>query len=159
MLTTTTTITGSTIVKNTSYIAVFIASATFLGVSPISVAVLTAFCIGDTILGIIKAGMVHGWGSVRSNTLERGIMAKTLLVTVPIVLALTGKGVNIDTAFLAQGTITVMIFAEAYSIIGNIDAIRTGREKREFDAVAFILGKIKNVLKNVILDDKDDQKL
>lgn len=150
---TTTTISLWVALKNTSYAAVFLASTMYLGITSVSVEVLAGLIVTDVVCGILKAGTVFGWQSVRSSVLQRGVIAKALVMIVPMVLALVGRGVGIDVGFLAQSTINVLILSEAYSIIGNIYAIRTGNAKVEFDAVAYVLSSVKNILKKIIVED------
>ena len=142
-----------TIMKNTSYGLVFINSVAYFGVTPISVLMLSILILTDIFFGILKSASLHGWRSIQSNILQRGILAKVLVIFVPTTLAFTGKGIGIQLGMLAQSVINVLILSELYSIIGNIYAIRTGHEKVEFDAVAYVLSGMKNVLKSVIIED------
>lgn len=140
--------------KNTSYVAVVIATAAFFEITPISVVVLSVLIILDVITGIIKSGAIYGWQSVRSKVLQRGVMAKLLLLMVPFVVAFIGKGVGISLSYVAQSSINLLILSEGYSIIGNVYAVRTGTDKQEFDAVAYVLRGIKNLLRRIIFEDK-----
>jgi len=140
-------------IKNGSYIAALASSSMFLGLVPISVEVLLILIVADVVTGILKSATIHGCHSIRSSILQRGLVAKGLLIAVPATLALAGKGVQIDLAFLAQGILNLLILSEAYSVIGNIYSIRTGQIQTEFDAVAFVLRSIRNLLKKVIVAD------
>lgn len=151
----TTTATSSiALFKNSTYLATILFTIDYLGLTPISVGVLATLIIADIVTGIIRSGVINGWRSIKSSVAERGVLAKLFLVLVPATLALAGKGVGMSLEILAQSTINVMILAEAYSIIGNIYSLKTGQEKKEFDAINFILEKIKDVLKKIIIDDK-----
>jgi phage-related holin len=132
--------------KNASYVAAFFATTQYLGLLPESVAVLTALIAIDIVTGIIKSGVLYGWRSIRSSRLASGTLAKMLLVLIPMCLALAGKGVSIDMHALAQGSITVLVLSQAYSVIGNIHAVQTRTDKNEFDAVAYILRSLRDLL-------------
>lgn len=140
------------IVKHMGYVLAFIAGSQYLGLLPESILVLTLFIIFDIVSGILKTMSLHGGSAIKSSIFERGVLAKLLVICIPLNLALTGKGIGLDLHTIAQGTITVLIFSELYSILGNFYAIRTGQERVEFDAVAALIGKIKLLLKAVIQD-------
>lgn len=140
--------------KNFSYIVLFVLSATsYLNISAESATILGAFIIFDVITGILKTLFIHGGSAVKSSVLERGVIAKLLLVFVPIGIALAGKAVGVELSSVAQDTINVLVLSELYSIIGNIYAVKTGIDKEEFDAVAYVLGQLKNLLRTLIKDD------
>ncbi len=152
-MTPTTTISIWAAIKNTTYAAVFMVSLDFLGITPISVEMLAVLIFVDVVCGVVKAATIGGWQSIKSSVLERGVIAKVLIVMAPVSLAVAGKGVGIPLGMLAQSAINVLLFSEAYSIVGNIYAIKTGKEKVEFDAIAYVLNGLKNLLKRVIVED------
>ncbi len=133
-------------IKNSSYVAVFIISAQYLNLAPESIGMLTILIVTDIITGIVKSGVLHGWRTIRSSRLAAGTLSKMLLLLIPVTLAVAGKGVAIDMTALAQGSITVLILSQLYSVIGNIHAVQTKSEKNEFDAVSFILRSIRDLL-------------
>ena len=49
-----------------------------------------------------------------------------------------------------QGAVTVFILAEAYSVLGNVHSVRTGKPKMEFDAVAVILTQVRALIEKVV---------
>ena len=132
--------------KNTSYVLVFVASSQYLGLVPESVAILAGLIVLDIVTGIIKSGILYGWRSIRSSRLASGTLSKMLLILIPASLAFAGKGINVDLSLIAQSSITVLVLSQAYSIIGNIHAVQTRTEKNEFDAVAFIMRSLRDVL-------------
>ena len=147
------------IVKNTSYIAVFLGASHYLNLSPESAAVLGALIVTDVITGVVKAATVNGWRSIRSSVMERGLIAKSLIIIAPITVAVAGRGVGINLSSLAQSIISVLILSEAYSIIGNLYSIRTGQVTHEFDAIAYVLDQIKAMLKKIITEDQPGPKI
>lgn len=151
-------IANSIFLKNSSYVGVILITAAFFEVTPISVFVLAVLIVVDVITGIIKSGSIYGWQGIQSKVLQRGVIAKLLLITVPFVVAFIGKGVGISLSYIAQSAINLLILSEGYSIIGNIYAVRTGIDKEEFDAVAYVLRGIKNLLRKAIFEDKQNGK-
>ncbi len=148
------TATTTAVVKNAGYVILFMLSAEYLGLTPTSLVILSTLIVADVVTGILKSGTIFGWVSIKSSILQRGLIAKCLLMVAPLSLALAGKGVGISSSVLAQSVLNLLILSETYSIIGNIIAVRTGEDKVEFDAVAFVLSKVKEALKRVILDDE-----
>lgn len=148
-----TAITGAVLLKNGTYIAAFIAGAQFLGLMPTTVIVLIALILSDMVTGVLKAGSLHGGSAIKSSIFERGLMAKMLILAIPVNIALAGKGIGMDLSSIAQGTITALVLSELYSILGNVYAIHTGVENKvEFDAVAYVIGQLKKLLKAFIQD-------
>ena len=86
MITSTTTLTA---IKNGSYIPAFIIGA---GISPEAFTALAALILLDTFTGIIKAGVTHGWKSIKSKTMANGVIAKLVLILVPVALAFLACG-------------------------------------------------------------------
>lgn len=146
------------ILKNTSYVAVFVGATNYLHLSPESAAVLGVLIVTDVVTGVVKSATLRGWRSVRSSIMERGLVAKSLIVIAPATVAVAGKGVGVDLSSLAQSIISVLILSEAYSIIGNLYSVRTGQETHEFDAVAYVLQQVKEVLKKFIVEDEPGPK-
>lgn len=153
MTPTVTTTAGVVIAKNSAYVVAFLTGAAYLGLAPISIVVLITFIILDIIAGILKSSLLHGPQSIKSSILERGIVAKCLIIGIPLNIALAGKGISVDFSWFAQGTVTLLILAELYSIMGNFYAIRTGTERVEFDAVAYVAGGVRRFLKAWIIQD------
>ena len=133
-----------TIMKNLMYIPAF-----FAGLVSADQDTITALIILmgiDIITGIIKSGKVKGWTSIKSTILAAGLLSKLILLLIPLIVAYTGKGIGLDMVFLVKGTITVLILSEAYSSLGNIQAVRTGKEVPEFDAIAILIKSIRKTL-------------
>ena len=140
------------VAKNVGYIAAFFVGTTWLGFEPQSVAIFATLMTLDVVTGVARAYLVQGGTSVRSAILSKGIIAKLLLLLVPIAAALALKGVGFQPQLLAQGVINILILSEAYSILGNIHSALTRSVKNEFDAVAVVLNVIKKALDNTIRD-------
>lgn len=144
----------SAVLKNSGYVAAFVASAAYLGISPESIMVLAGVIVIDIITGVLKSAALHGWRSITSSKFSAGVLAKLLLILVPITLALGGKGVGLDMGLLVQGSITVLILSQVYSILGNIRSLQTLDDKNEFDAVAFIMRQLRDILEKSMTTDR-----
>ena len=132
-----------TLIKNGAYIPAFVIGA---GVSINAVNALALLLVADTLLGVLKAGRIGGWRSVTSARLAGGVISKMLMLLIPFTLATAAHGIDVNIAWLIQSSITVLILSETYSVLGNIHAIQTGKEAPEFDAVQYILRKLRDLL-------------
>lgn len=140
--------------KNISYVvAIFLTSTNYLNISAESATILGILIVVDVVTGVAKAGSIYGGSAIKSSILERGVLAKLLLVLIPACIALAGKAVGVELSSIAQDTLNVLVLSELYSIVGNIYAVKTGVDKVEFDAVAYVLGQLKGLLKNFIKED------
>ena len=133
------------IAKNIGYLPMFL-----IGISMESYIILLVFMLVDTFTGVTKVYFLKGGHSIRSRELSRGILNKFLVIIIPLVLVWAGRGAGLDLLFLAKGVLGVFILSEAYSIIGNIQSIRTGKEKSEFDAVSYVITHSRDYLEKVI---------
>lgn len=136
---------GWAMFKNALYIPAFI-----LGLSTDVYGILGVLMILDVITGIARSGTIHGWNSVTSRVAEVGIVAKVFIFLVPMVLALTAKGAGFDLHFVASGALTVLVLSEGYSILGNIQSIYLKKDLQEFDAINFILTRIRDIVERII---------
>lgn len=139
--------------KHLVYCVAFMQGLAYLNITPISVVVLTSFVFIDLATGVLRTIFLHGGSAFKSSVLERGLVAKCLIILLPVAIAFAGKGIGADLSGFAQAVINAMIFGELYSFIGNINSIRTGKDTHEFDAITYILDQIKSVLKRFITDD------
>lgn len=138
------------VLKNSSYVVAF-----FLGLNIQAVAILTVFLLLDIVTGVLKSVVIYGGRAFSSRSLSHGVLSKLLLITVPFILVWAGKGAGIDFTEFANNSLKVFILAEAYSILGNIYAIRIKKEVREFDAISWILENIRTVLLRLATSTKD----
>lgn len=140
---------GIALAKNASYAVAFILSLEYFGFRPESIYVFATLMMIDVVTGVIRSSIVDGGKSIRSSTLQNGLLSKLLLMLVPFTIALAGKGVGFEMQGVAQGAVTILILSEAYSIVGNIHSALTRKPKQEYDAVALILSGIKSLLEKV----------
>lgn len=135
-------------IKNISYGLAFLIGA--VGLSAQAFAIFGALIIIDTLTGIIRAVRLKGGRSVTSLRLTSGVISKLLIILVPLIIAWAGQGSGLNLTLVAQGALSMLILAEAYSIIGNIHAIRVGKDLKEFDAIAWVLTKVRSVIENYL---------
>lgn len=145
-----TTVMSISAIKNISYVAMFIAGAEYLGFNAEALSILGVLMLIDIFTGIIRAATVEGMRSIRSAVLKKGVIAKLLLLSGLLSVGIAAKGFGLELEHFAQGIVSVLILGELYSILGNIHSVRTGEPKHEFDAVVWMLNKVKLLLDKVI---------
>jgi len=115
-----------------------------------AVAILTLLLSIDFITAIIREARINPQG-ITSNEMKIGFASKILVILIPFIVSLVGKGVGIDLSSLANITLSIFILAEAYSIIGNIQQIRTkDRTASEYDAITIVLKKLQEIIKYLL---------
>ena len=114
---------------------------------PVEPAAILGILMGiDFIAGVgaaRKLGLV-----VSSQRMRVGVISKFGVLTIPLVMALTAKGLGADLNWLVNWSISLFILSESYSIIANIYAYKTGKVVPEFDAVAAVLKRVRGLLDN-----------
>ena len=135
-----------TSLKNASYLGVFLFSLEYIGIVPETLVLFAILMVIDVITGVIRVGMVEGGNCIKSKNAGRGVIAKVSLLFMVFSIGITSRVLGYDAADYVQATITVLALGELYSVIGNIHSARTGQPKLEFDAVAFILRKIRDII-------------
>ena len=139
------------IAKNLLYIP-----ALFIGFPTVKILILSYLIIIDIISGIMASYRVDGGKSITSRKMASGILAKLVVLVIPITLFILSKGlVNIDVSFLISATISGLMLAEAYSIIGNVQMVRTGKRVKEFDAINLVIQGIRSGLEKLVRKDRD----
>ena len=138
---------AATLIKNLGYVP-----AILLGISADSYTILAMFMIIDTFLGVTRVMVVHGGKDIKSYKLTAGIIAKLCVVTVPLLTVWAGRGVGLELLTLAQWSVGALILAQFYSIMSNIYSIHLRKDVVEFDAVSFILLKLRTIIEQLIKD-------
>lgn len=132
-------------VKNVSYIAIFL-----MGLPLDAYAILVSFMCLDIALGVTRSVVLHGPRSITSRLLTMGVVEKAMVLIIPALIVWTGRGAGIDLLFIGKGALSILVLAEAYSILGNIQAIRTKKDIKEYDAVTFLLKKLRDILEKLL---------
>lgn len=110
--------------------------------------ILAALMVLDFLSGLAKA---HATGeAISSRRMKSGAASKTMLLLVPLAVALAAKGMGQDFSWLLSWVISVMILAELYSFISNVYAMRTGESLPEWDVMAIIGKKLQRVLERMM---------
>ena len=143
----------SLVVKEAAYIP-----AALLGIAPDTYAILAVFMFADFLLGIARTVLLHGPSSFKSYKLISGLVSKLLVLCTPLMVVWAGRGAGIPLLFVAQWSIGVMVLAQAYSIMGHINAIRTGKDTTEWDAMGWIQQSLRDILETVIIDGHSKEK-
>lgn len=111
----------------------------------------------DIITGVF-ASYFDDKKKIKSDTLMKWVIKKVSYFMIPFVIALVAKWLWDDTGMmltpLVTTSISFLIAWEAYSIIGNIYNINTGKKVPEFDAMEAIMKKILSILK-IGTDEKE----
>jgi phage-related holin len=135
----------------TSFMAIIAGVFAFLGLSAVQFLILIILMSLDMITGIAKSYRIDK-KSITSNAMKIGLFSKLFYIIVPIVLALAAKGINLEGygLWFASFAVTILILAEAYSILGNIYSFKTGKEAAEVDGVSYLLLFIRKLIIKLI---------
>lgn len=136
--------------KHLGYVVAFL-----MGLDIHSFVILAAFMAIDLVLGTMRAGVVHGWQEVKSYKFIAGITSKLLVLFVPVLLVWAGRGANVDLLFLGQGALAMLVLAETYSILGNINSIRLRRDIPEFDVISSILRTVQEIVGRLLSANRE----
>lgn len=121
----------------------------FLNVDVDVVHILIILMGVDTFFGIIKA--VVGEVKVTFKKLLLGLTIKLLILLIPMVLALVGKGLGIyDFTPLVEMILRILIVAEGFSILTSMYIIKTGKKVEDIDIVSSLISSLRKVLFTMI---------
>lgn len=134
------------VIRNMLYIPAFLVAIGLESRIAESIAVLLILMIADVFTGIARTWKIRGGQSIQSSVMTFGVVTKLLILLVPILIALAGKGIHMDLSLLVVGTVNILILSEVYSNISNIQSFRIGKDIKEFDAVSLLLKQIRDVL-------------
>lgn len=134
-----------TILKNLIYVPLL-----WVGLPPETYGILFILMVIDTATGVTASYVIRGKHSIKSHLFAAGITSKLIILTVPFILALTAKGIGMDMTAFVRHSLSLFILSETYSIIGNYLSIKRKEYVAEFDAISFVLEKIRQGLLAVI---------
>ena len=109
--------------------------------------ILGVLMLIDFIFGIACAKATKT--PITSHRMRVGMLSKATLLTIPLVMALAAKGLGADFYYLVTWIVYVFILSEVYSIVSNAYTIKTGKHAPEWDAISFILARLRAVLENL----------
>lgn len=130
--------------KNVTYLI-----AAFIGLEYDAFSAFALLMLIDVITGVLAAARVNGWRSITSRRLSFGLISKLLLLIIPITIALAGRASGVDIDSVVNTAFFVLTISELYSVIGNIQTVKTGVRIPEFDAISIILASIRRFLKKI----------
>jgi len=142
--------TSTVTLKNFSYLIVFWYSFEYLGFHPETMTILGILMILDVLTGITRVWLNEGGRQIKSAVLKRGVTAKILLLAGLLATALSSRAMGLEFQNFAQAALTVIILGELYSILGNVHSARTGTPKVEFDAVAWMLARVRDLITAIV---------
>lgn len=125
-------------------------SISYLGIDKEKLAILAILMSIDMVTGTIKAYVTKS--DITSRRWIAGFLSKMVVLLVPFTIALMAKGVDFDIKWFIGLCISVLVVAEAYSIVGNIHTIKTGEAVREIDAVSAIVQALRRIFENILRD-------
>lgn len=134
-------------VLNTALIP-FASLIAFLGLDVTKLAILSLLMLFDLFTGVVKAYVRKE--DVTSRRLSAGFLSKIMMLLIPLTVALMAKGMDIDMRWFVTFTVSILIVAEAYSVVGNVYTIKTGEAVKEIDAVSAIVKALSRFLENML---------
>ncbi|MGE4396052.1 MAG: phage holin family protein [Sulfurimonas sp.] len=117
---------------------------TYLGLNGESFFLFSVLLIIDYMTGVAKAYRLGHY--ITSNKMKYGVLSKLSLLLIPVVLAIGAKAVGADFKTILMSGVNILVISEVYSCIGNIYSIHTKKELPEYDVVAILGKRIRNVL-------------
>ena len=120
----------------------------FLEIDAKKLSILVVLMCIDMLTGTFKAYRIKE--NITSRRWIAGFLSKLVVLLVPFTIALMAKGVNFDVKWFIGFSLSIMVIAEAYSILGNIYTFKTGEAVAEIDAVSAIIKVLRNFLENMI---------
>ena len=134
-------ISALTILKNLGYII-----AGILGIKYDAAFAFGSLMMIDVFTGVVASASCCGWKAITSRKLIFGVLSKLFLLFIPLSVALAAIITGNDMKFIISSSISILALGEAYSIIGNVYTIKSGKRVLEFDAVSLILTKVREML-------------
>jgi hypothetical protein len=133
--------------------AFFGALFVYFGIPQEAYWLLAILIILDTLTGSLRAIVIDA-RSFTSAALRNGVLAKLLLLLIPLVVAIVAKSVPepFDSMVMASvsGSIAILALSEAYSTISNVGAIISKQGGAEMDGVSFIISKLLGIFKSIL---------
>ncbi|WP_442765490.1 phage holin family protein [Sulfurospirillum cavolei] len=120
----------------------------FLEIDAQKLTILVVLMCIDMITGTFKAYRTKE--NITSRRWIAGFLSKLVVLLVPFTIALMAKGVDFEVKWFIGFSLSIMVIAEAYSILGNIYTFKTGEWVAEIDAVSAVIKVLRNFLENMI---------
>lgn len=143
-------------IKNWLYIPAFLIAVGFPDQTAWGITALTVLMVLDVATGIIASVKIDGSKSITSRKMTAGVVAKAMILLIPFLFAIAGKGIGLNMDIYSRGVLSMLILAEFYSVAGNINSFKSGKRLPEIDVVSSILGKVRNIILRVLEKTKID---
>lgn len=126
----------------------FLSLIAWLQLDKEAVEILCYLLVLDYIVGSIKACRFR---TFRYEVLISGIFAKAIILVIPITLAFMFKGIKLLDLFggYVNTIVSLLIIAEAISIISNAISIKTGEEMEKPDLINVIAHKLRKFIEKI----------
>lgn len=142
------------IIKNILYIPAFFMALGMPEQMAWSMASLSVLMMIDFVTGVAASIRINGIQSITSKIMTAGAVSKLLIILIPIIILIAGKGVGLDVVKYVQSGIAILVLSETYSNIGNIQSYLTGVRVPEGDAVSTLLTNIRKIILKVLNESK-----
>ncbi len=128
----------------------FLSLIAWLQLDKEAVQILCYLLIIDYLVGSIKA---LKFNTFKYKILVSGIFAKAVILIIPITLAFMFKGIKLFDLFggYVNTIISLLIIAEAISILFNVIAIKTGEDIEKPDFVNVVAHKIRIFIEKIFV--------
>lgn len=134
----------------------------FLNIDVDVVQILIWLMLIDTLSGILKVFVLNR--EFNFKILLFGMCTKLLVLLIPMVVALVGKGISktYDFTIILDCILRVLVVAEGFSAITNFYIIKTRKDVKNIDAITLLLSAIRKMLMRIIVStlkniNKDEQ--
>lgn len=138
---------------------------TYLGLRPEFMYLYAFLLVADYMSGVLKAMVLNSEVSYKKG--RDGIIVKMLMWVIPIILASTTKIVGVEAQVMFEWGVGLLAVSEAYSFVGNIYTMKTGKYFPKVDALAILGNYLRKWLKSkldtldhtnsVSIGDNDDK--
>lgn len=127
---------------------------TYLSLPPEQIAILAILLVIDYLTGITKVIIIKG--GLKSYRSITGAVTKAFILLLVLTLAFMAKGINLDIEVYLGSFISILIISETYSIFGNVYACIKKEDIEEVDAVATVIGKVREYIGKLIVASRSE---
>lgn len=125
----------------------------YTGISGEKLAILAILMALDMFSGVAKTYRLNK-EEITSNKFVFGLVSKLTILLIPLAIGLMARGIDVDAKSFVNFCFSVLIVSEAYSVIGNIYTVKTGKKVKEIDAISAILKVIQNLFETAVNQKK-----
>jgi phage-related holin len=122
----------------------------FLNIDTDVVQILCYLMLIDTLSGIVKSVSLNV--KFEFKVLFFGLCSKLLILLIPMVIALVGKGISktYDFTPILDAVLKVLVVSEGLSVITNFYVVKTGKTVKNIDIVTLLLSQIRKWMQSFI---------